>query len=468
MFLHETDAVVQKARSHATKRSSKALRENPTRNQSTINLSTSAPLKQPTHPQSLEAIGLFASAYAGGVYFEYLPVMYLQQSRPPSLEKSFEAVALVHMANEQRREDLRQLANQSYGDALSHLKEAIQCPQGEPSSETMASILLLALFEAFSTRGSRNVRDVWSTHVQGALAAISRCSSSAIFHKSVGQTLLHHIISVVQLDYILRQKPLPDQLRYLYSASWYKEGPQVQMWYILDRLATVNAQSVEAPITLCYLEDLQDLETNIQHLLGTMPQTYPDSFTFQDITQHLIGHLESDSLSIPIHQFQSFRIAQAWNTLRLMLLLTTTLLASGIDCYMSFDNILTEEARKAMCKSRDRASVTARTTAINICATVPQSLRPGNWLYDPETRVQYSAWARSLLWPLTVSRNSPHNSEELQNYIDKQLKILAVVAGVQEQHWESSDKETLSNDWYENYEQEATKLDGKADWLFYS
>lgn len=451
MFLHETDTVVQKARSHATKRTSSALGGKVTRNQITINSPTSALLKQPTHPRLLEAVGLFASAYAEGVYLEYLPVMYLQQSRPASLEKSFEAVALIHMANEQQREDLRQLANQSYGDALSHLKEAIGCSNGAASSETMASILLLALFEAFSPAPPQNVQDTWSTHVRGALAAISQCASSAIFQTPVGQPLLHHIISMVQLDCIHRKRPLPDQLRCLYSASCYKEGPQVQMWYILDRLATLNAQAVEVSVTLSYLEDLQNLETDIQHLFGSMPQTYPDSFTFHNITQHRKRGLGSDNLIIPTHRFQSFRIAQACNTLRLMLLLTTTLLASGIDSYVSCEITLTEEARQDMSKSRDRASRIAQTTAIDICATVPQVLRPGNWTYNPRTRVQYSAWARSLLWPLAMSGRSPHDSQELQNYIDNQLRILAVVAGVQDLHWESSDKEGLSNDWYANY-----------------
>jgi hypothetical protein len=446
MFQHETDTVIQKASSHASRRTSNQ-GTRPTRNKIAVSLPTTAPLKQPAHPPSFQAISLFASAYADGVYLEYLPIMYLRHSRPASLEKSFEAVALGHMANEEQREDLRQLAHRTYGDALSHIKVALQAPAAAASTETMASILLLALYEAISPASSKYVQDIWSTHIRGALAAISQCSLSAVFQTPIGQSLLHHIISVVQIDCIYRRIPFPDQLRSLYSVSWHREGPQGDMWSILDRLATLNSQFIDYPISLSYLENLQNLENNIQCLLISMPKNYPDSFAFTDITPTEKPVSGSGKHPIPSHQFQSFRIAQAWNILRLMCLLTTTLLTSGIDSYMEYHAMNTEELIMKLRESRRGASRIARAMIIDICATVPDDLRPGNWSYNPHTRMQYSAWARSLLWPLSMCLKSPHGSKELLNYIDRQLEILAVVARMRSLHSETSNKGYFPKDW---------------------
>lgn len=445
MFQDETDTIVHKARSQISGMSSATLAPRLTPGQISATLPTPTLMRQPTHPISSEAIYVFASEYAGGVYLEYLPAIYSQQDRSRSLEKSLEAVSLSNMAKTQSRDDLRQLAQRSYGEALSYLKIALAESKTAATTGTIASILLLALFEAIQPGSPQPSREVWSTHVQGALAAIASCSASGTFQTPLGQSLLHHIVSVVQLDFLNRRAALPPQLGALYRASRLNEGPQAEMWAVLDRLAVLNSLPIRSSVTLQYCFEIQGIQNHVLSLLESMPQRYPESFAFT-ATAYDRGSDLDPKIRIPSHHFQSFRIAQAWNTLRLMCLLATKLLKSAVGSYLSF-NTSPDGLASLLWESSRCSSIIANNIAIDICASVPDSLRPGDQSYDPKDNIRYSAWARSLLWPLSMARESPHGQEELQIYIEKQLSILATVAGMQDMQLGKGDCGDFGNNW---------------------
>lgn len=402
MFQNETRTVIQKAQK------------------------SPAILQELVHPPSSQAIGLFNETYAGGVYFDYLPLMHRRSDRPVALEKSFEAVALACLAREQHSRDLRRLSHESYGVALSQINGSL-CMPGAVTAETLASVLLLALFVTMSG-ASQDARDCWSIHVHGALAMLASNVSSDLLHSTTGQFLVHHVISVVQLDCINRRVPLPPQLSSLYSASWLNHGPQAQLWSLLSCLATLNAQSTQSIGSLLHISRLQELEADIQGLLASMPQAYPDPFAFDTVTHRRPRNIIA--IDIPSHVFQSHRSAQAWNTLRSMCLFTAQLLISGIDSYLDFHAIVTAELTESLRQSKERAMHNGKSAAVNICATVPVVMRPGRWVDDPDTRIRYSAWARSLMWPLSVAR-AGHDSNELRGYVEEQLHVVKTILGMQ-------------------------------------
>lgn len=424
MFQHETRTVIKKAQQLEFQRST-------------------AILHQPAHPPSSQAIGLFNAAYAGGVYFDYLPLMRLQNDRPVVLEKSFEAVALAYLAREQHRGDLRRQAHESYGAALSQINDCLRVrPATTP--ETLASVLLLALFVAISSGASRESRESWSIHVQGALAMLASDVSSELLQSLTGQYLVHHIVSVVQLDCIYRRIPLPPQLSLLYSASWLNQGPQAVLWSLLDRLATLNAEALESQGSLLHIAQLQELETDIQDLVASMPRAYPDAFAFEEPASH--DKTPSGTLEIPCHVFQSHRAAQAWNTLRSMCLFTSGLLISAIDSYFASHAFITDEKlADSLRQSKQQTIQIAKAASTYICASVPLVLRPGCLSDDPDMKIRYSAWARSLMWPLSVAKES-RLPKELRGYIDEQLHVLKAVLGMQGPKQEASLSPTL-NDW---------------------
>lgn len=422
MFYDETGIVTQKVKSRQSN--------------STSGASTSQQLTPPPQmqllvdPLSVRAINLFTTAYAGGTYLDWLPTLYLPHGRPASLEASFEAVALGYMANEQRRGDLRILAREKYSIGLQQTMRALQGPQCH-TAETIASVLLLALFAVISSESYHDAQNVWSKHIHGIVAILESCSPSAIFQNHAGQGLLHHIISVVQIDCIQRRLPLPPQLQLLYSASWINENVQTaNFWDVLGRLALLNTQFDESAISLLYISQLQELDKDVHSSLKLMPQIFPNQFAFCDVTDSQNIDSRHTGYNPPVHSFSSFRVAQTWNTLRMTRLLNANLLNSSIVAYLSQNPATTEDVEGTLLKSLDEISTIARQTAVAICASVPEFLRPNSWANNPSNSFLFSGWAGSLIWPLSLARESPHGSEELQNYIDKQMCVLRTITGM--------------------------------------
>ncbi|KAJ5536753.1 hypothetical protein N7513_009939 [Penicillium frequentans] len=422
MFYDETGTVTQKAKSRVVESISGG---------STPRQLTPPPRMQLlVDPPCVRAINLFTTAYAGGTYLDWLPTLYLPHGRPASLEASFEAVALGYMANEQRRGDLRILAQEKYGIGLQHTMNALQGPQSA-SPETVASVLLLALFAVISSDSYHDAQDVWSKHIHGILAILESCSLSTIFQNHAGQRLLHHIISVVQIDCLQRRLPLPPQLQLLYSASWINESVQTaNFWEVLGRLALLNTQFDESAVSLLYIAQLQEVDKDVHSLLELMPQLFPDEFAFCDITESQNIDCSQSEYRPPVHSFSSFRVAQTWNTLRMTRLFNANLLHSSIIAYLSLSFAVAEYDDETLLRSLSETSTIARQTAVAICASVPEFLRPDAWVNNPSKSFLFSGWAGSLIWPLSLARASSHGSEELQKYIDRQVCVLRTITGM--------------------------------------
>jgi hypothetical protein len=113
------------------------------------------------------------AAYAGGIYLDYVSVLYQPDRQPAALGSSVEAVALACLATDQKRSDLLHLARERYGAALAQMIDALHRTKTVTEPETLASVMLLALFAAIGTPDSPDARDSWSKHVYGALGVLA-------------------------------------------------------------------------------------------------------------------------------------------------------------------------------------------------------------------------------------------------------------------------------------------------------
>ncbi|KAJ5574131.1 uncharacterized protein N7459_008558 [Penicillium hispanicum] len=466
MFRHETDTVTRKARAQSPQSLSFSsdVEGGPESQRVPVcqvlqELIPSPRMQLLIEPASARAINMFFCSYSDGLYLEYLPGLYMSRDRPTSIGASFEAAALAYMANDQRRDDMQRLSHERYGHALSLTTAALQSPQTMATPETIASVLLLALFAAISMESSQEAAEVWSKHVRGAMAILASCPPS-LFYNAPGQSLLHHIIGAMQMDYLNRCLPPPPELNTLYSVSWLNQGPQAQFWSMYERLAELNASFDESRVTPSDLESLRDADSDLQYLLVIMPRTYRGAFDFQadtELTQRTSSDMQ-DFSSIPNHTFKSHRIAQAWNCLRMMRLKVATMLVSGASSYISSTSPVSE-VPETIQAWRSEASANARQTIIDVCSTVPATLRPGQWRGDLNQRFQYSAWARSLIFPLTVAREAPHGSEELDGYLKEQLRIVGAITGMRSVHQETSGFQSTLKNWYESGFTPLTSMD---------
>lgn len=436
MFFDETDAVTRKAKiRHPRSATSKQIRKKGpqiSQGDNTTILIPAPQMQRLVESPSSQAINFFLTAFAGGVYLEYLPVLLRSREGTGALEASFEAVALSYMANDRNRSDLRQIAQERYGNALSLATTALTRPETATTLDAMVSILLLALFSTLSTDSVEEAQDTWSKHILGICAVVAANPSAATFQTASGQGVLHHLISAIQVDHFQRGKPFPPQLQALYSASSH-DGLEVEFWHVLGRLAELQSQADKAKVTLSYLASLHALEARLQALFELMPLNYPHAFHINEITEDYDGLKECD---IPRYTFPSYRNAQTWNTLRMMRLSMMDLLVSAKTSYLMENPAIADEQANILKDSIRSAYECIEQTVVQICGTVPNDLRPSNWIEDPDSRFLWSAWGRSLIWPLAKAKDSPNCPQKLQDYIERQLTILGNLSGMRATHQE--------------------------------
>lgn len=432
--MHQTDTTVKKANPRSPKsKLDPPSSSNSDGNEKNDNYYTPDQVIGPIQMQHLiepigsRAVNLFMFAFSGGVYLDYLPAMYGYQAKPSCLHMSLEAAALAYMANGHHRQDLRQMALQSYGAALSQTNRALQNLKATMKLETATSVLLLALFAVISPRNSDQTQNIWSEHVRGALAILGSCRPD-VFNSLSSQGILHHVISIVQIDCLDRRVQMPPQLKALYALSWLNPGPQVQLWSLIDRLAELTASIGRTPICISGIEQIRNLDSSFEELMKCMPEAYSNCFEFEECTTTATHLSEGETIErIPVLKFASPRMAQRWNTLRLLRLRSIDLLTSATSDYLSSvpgGTHLDEGLELCL----DNASETAKQITTEICATVPEHLRPDQFTRYGIMGVAESAWARSLGWPLSMAKATAHNSEALQNYIERQIRVIAGIS----------------------------------------
>lgn len=375
-------------------------------------------------PISPRAVNSFMIAFSEGVYLDYLPSIYGNQESPSCLNTSLEAAALAYMANEYKTKDLEEIALRSYGAALSQTNAAVRNldPAIETNLKTATSVLLLALFAVTLPQLSNEPQKIWSEHVRGALAILATCEPE-MFDNLPAQGILHHVISTVQIDCLERRVRIPPQLEALYKLSWLSPGPQAQLWSSIDRLAGLLASHGKVPIFFSYLEEIRDVNSSLEESMKSMPEAYSNCFEFEECTTNTTQLSDGDIIeTIPVLKFSSYRMAQRWNTLRILRLLSSNILASATSGYLLIEPEGTD-LHDTLEHSLNNQLELAKNITIDICATVPQYLRPNHATRIHKMGIEESAWARSLAWPLNMVKQTLCNSEVLQGYVDRQLQV---------------------------------------------
>lgn len=434
MFLNQTDTIIKKMNPRPQS-SSKTIKDEK-RIPIPEAASESPQIQRLVEPVSSRAVNMFMFAFSGGIYLDYLPAMYGCQERSSCLHMCLDATALAYMANEHNRKDLRQMALQSYGIALSQTNLAVQNLNSETKLETATSVLLLALFAVISPQNSSESSRIWSEHVRGALAILNSCKTD-MFSSLSAQGILHHVISTVQIDCLNRRVQMPPHLKDLYPLSWLSPGPQAQLWSLIDRLTDLTSSLQKQPVSLSYIESLRNVDSELADLMEVMPEAYSNCFEFEKCTTSATILPNGEQIEeIPLLKFNNWRMAQRWNTLRMLRLRSTDLLISATTAYL----LSVEEGsnlREVLQRSLGSISKTAKQITIEICATVPENLRPDQIPHFDNTGIEESAWARSLAWPLSMAKATSHNSEILQDYIDRQIRVLGKISGMRHLDLES-------------------------------
>lgn len=394
-----------------------------------------------TLPIEQIATSHFFSTYVPHGHFHYLPQLYSDMDPTSSLFPVVHAVAIANLSREMRAPELQVEAQSHYACALAATNRALACPNMAVQDSTLASVLLLSLFETM-TQQYRQMPSSWCSHVEGATALL-KMRGVEQFRSKLGSQLYIQVSSNIRISSAQRRTRVSaDFLEFNEMAMPFLDAnnPTLRVSLIVDAFAKLREAIVNKHIedSNFIIDSALQLDQNVLMLLSTLP----DGFDYEVIH---VAKSEPGVFEGVTHRYRDHRVAQLWNSLRMIRIFLneaahreiSALIGADYESYgleVPADWILLQE----MCARN------AQRIAADICASVPQftKLSPGQPLAV--------ATAAFLLWPLSAAGESYLSPEPLRLYTIDRLKFLGQEARLPQALWAAQmlEESEKLEDWY--------------------
>lgn len=359
-------------------------------------------------PQEV-ALAFFMSSCTWATSFDYVPELYSRSDSSAALKASLEAVGLATLSLARSESSLLDMSRRSHLVAVKEIQQALNSPVITRRADTLAAIMLLALFSGVTFEPSA-ARINWTKHIRGALAVLNVRSDTNTDDDPILNILRSHVISCVLVDCQQSNTPSPKQFQEIRFEPRMPVSFQEKSEFVLDKLAEVKNIEVSPLTAMQIFDDLDQIDTELDELLEALPVKHP-------------YHLDSENTNPEgpaQHVYLGHRSARIWNIIRI------TKLNAYSERYTKA--LVTQTLGEDMCDELNidtqqqllYATASAASAIKDICASVPQFLRSPNQP-DYEKGVN---WAYSLLWPLSLAKASPHLPEDLEDFIQQQLQLL--------------------------------------------
>ncbi|EXJ72483.1 uncharacterized protein A1O5_04988 [Cladophialophora psammophila CBS 110553] len=364
------------------------------------------------------AIPFFVANFDQRVYLDYLLKLYGTANWSPLLNASFEAVAMSYLGSRQRSTELRRKTMERYSVALRKTNNAVSTPAMAAQDDTIASVMLLALFTALSCDDTAEASRIWSKHVNAAMKLmLLRSPQGPDGH--VVQNLLSHIIGSIHLDCHAQGKTLPPLLTLLRHQSLLSADDfQLRFWDLID--ASTNLRLATAEDRVGHLDVIKQalaLDEQAQALHGKLASTH-------DVIAHLEGGI---CISC---DYQSHRRTQACNTMRIIRVdLNQLLLSHAQRCMVSIHDCHSASDQEWLEMQANRATLVLQEVIGELYESIPPFLKKGQYhRTGANPRTNRDMWICSFLWPLSkVAALSGTLSVELGDRIRRQLEHFAEI-----------------------------------------
>jgi hypothetical protein len=363
-------------------------------------VSLSVPDSSFSQPIEHVALAHFMSTYIPGTHFIYLPELYNLEREDAALPATVHAVSLARLAWELGRPDLMQQARHAYAKALAETNLALSKPVVATSDAVLVSVLLLSLYESL-VWADTGIPDNWTKHTRGALALIQLRGKQQL-DTEVGRQMFTQVANIICVDSMRSGSRLsPDLIELQTAALEYRnECPRYVLSSITGEIATFLADLREGRLTpLEVIAATQQLEEKLMAMVSSLPALWQYDEEEAEATQpEAYGRL--------MHRYHNRGSAQLWNSYRM-----TRIFLNGIRHgharYLRFPN------KDSLL---EQAACNAQQMAADIFASIPQ--------YADSKQTSIGS-ASNLLWPLSTVRSADLVGEDLRNFAEEKLKLLA-------------------------------------------
>ncbi|CVL13871.1 uncharacterized protein FPRN_15234 [Fusarium proliferatum] len=363
----------------------------------------------------------FLSMYVPTTSMEFLSV--IAHDCPTELLSSpvMLAPALAMLSYELMEPSLMTLARKNYLTAIQNINAALSLPQQATNDSTLASVLLLALFEAIAFHPHDSLKN-WTSHVDGAVQLI-KLRGPRQFESALGRALFFDVSNHTYASCAQRRVPVPATISEMRAQldDFSGENSLVvdigavleSMSHLIAKLTSTDVEHRPAPEAV--VAQGYRLVSQIDCLLGQASTTFP---------YEVIPTAEAPDCAFNgmAHKYSTPQSARYWNILRMMKFFASKWIHRAATTLTEYNPTLddctgfTTSLRQADANLLNFVKANAERLALDILSSVPffQSLAPHSYLSQTLVR-----W---LIWPLSAVAASPLVREPARAYARTRLE----------------------------------------------
>lgn len=419
-----------------------------------VPVQTSIPATNPPHSLALSiaiapepedtASAFFLFCYAPAGPMACLPILAtIYFPEDVLLMNAVLAPALAMLSHEFKQPSLMRLARKNYTTALKELNLALTSSKLVTKDATLASVLLLALFEAVAFQRS-NSPSSWTVHVDGA-AELLKIRGPCQFKSALGRALFLDVSNSIYASCAQRRVATPAAM----SELWVHlrkitgdDSPEAGMGHVAGSMANLLARMTSSGEDCIENEDIirqgRELDAQIEHLLKQLEELSP-----YQILPHVA--VPRQAYNKIVHNYKSPQAARHWNVLRMMRMFVNKWIHRAA-CAMRDVSEGAVGRGDILLRSR-LFEVTARCSeymAIDILSSVPFFLSLSSWSHSNQNM------ARWLIWPLSAVAVSSFVPDSAQIYARNSLEAIGKDAGISHaaEALEMVDERQSLENWY--------------------
>ena len=376
------------------------------------------------------ALCYFMSSYiVSGPFQEYLPSMYVTcKLGEDTLSAAINAASFATYARQTGHWGCMDRGRRSYTLALSRINIALTNPTTAVIDQTLASILILGIFESIVFPGARSPEE-WTAHLLGA-SKLLQLRGSEQFESDFGAQLFSHTASNIRASCMQRFVNLPAEFQTLNDNA----KPFLNLKDPGNRMSPIVEQAIRIKARISNYSRDRGILYEVFHEAAVLEQEA--AALIKDDDPELGYTIRSKEKTPPwayhgiAYHYKSHRATKIWKTLRMVRLFLLEVMSAGAS--LAIERMRNQTDTKASSKnSRDLSYFMAvkedahrlsAEIATEVLGCVPDFIEPSS------TGPKFSPSSRTLVWPMSVIyKNSicpPQAREYARSMADEFVKDL--------------------------------------------
>ena len=339
-------------------------------------------------------------------YMEFLLPLYIKAAEESPLLASTAATALACFSKTPGRKMLMSEARKMYVSAVALTQKAISDPVEVKSDLTLMAVMLLGLFESFTT--NEDTFESCGHHADGAVAIVKH-RGKEMLDNPVSLRLFCDVRTQMVIGQVARCKPVED---IFYEFDGWKISPEDDCLGVANRLTIITMRVpalrctamriLRGPMNWAIGREIVTLMEDAQRVdrdLAAWSLEVPDSWKYK--TLGLCKQTDEPNTAElhpgPIHGYNDIWTARHWNVYRSYRILCQAIILNCLERLIPTSEIASSDVYR-------RTAATLQKMVDDICASVPYHLGFPAPIYDLEINTSpynFQDWSKDDYDPPT-------------------------------------------------------------------